>query len=104
MLAEWFVNVEDTARLHVVSLLSPAVKGERIFACASAFNWTDIINILRKLRPNNQLIPEPPVNEGRDLSDIVLSRRAEELLQEFFGQPGWISLERSIAEGIEGRE
>lgn len=103
-MTEWFVNVEDTARLHVVALLSPAVKGERIFAFASAFNWTDIINILKKLRPNNHLIPEPPANEGRDLSDIVLSRRAEDLLREFFGQPGWIGLERSIAEGIEGIE
>ncbi|KAJ5519845.1 aldehyde reductase [Penicillium fimorum] len=101
---QWFVNVEDTARLHVVALLSPAVQGERIFAFASSFNWTDIINILKKLRPNNKLIPEPPANEGRDLSDIVLSRRAEELLREFFGQPGWIDLERSIAEGIEGLE
>ncbi|PYI23170.1 putative aldehyde reductase [Aspergillus violaceofuscus CBS 115571] len=98
---EWYVNVEDTARLHVIALLSPAVKGERIFAFASEFNWTDVVSILRRLRPDNALIPDPPANEGRDASEILPSRRAEDLLREFYGQPGWISLEETIAAGIE---
>ncbi|OJK04307.1 hypothetical protein ASPACDRAFT_37865 [Aspergillus aculeatus ATCC 16872] len=98
---QWYVNVEDTARLHVVALLSPAVRGERIFAFASEFNWTDVVGILRRLRPNNALIPDPPANEVRDASEILPSRRAEELLREFYGQPGWISLEETIAAGIE---
>lgn len=96
------MNVEDVARLHVVGLLSPNVKGERIFAFASPFNWTEIIGVLRKLRPGNKLIPDPPANEGRDLSDIVLARRAEQLLRDFFGQPGWVGMEESIAGGIKG--
>ncbi|RAL15804.1 NAD(P)-binding protein [Aspergillus homomorphus CBS 101889] len=98
---QWYVNVEDTARLHVIALLCPSVKGERIFAFASEFNWTDVVDILRKLRPENALIPDPPANEGRDLSDIVLSRRARQLLHEFYGQPDWVSLEETIAAGIE---
>ncbi|KAL2815047.1 NAD(P)-binding protein [Aspergillus cavernicola] len=97
---QWFVNVEDTARLHALALLNPTVKGERIFAFACPFNWNDIIPILRKLRPENRLIPNPPENEGRDLSEIVHSKRAEGLLRDFFGQPSWICLEQSIAEGL----
>ncbi|KAL4864865.1 hypothetical protein BDV12DRAFT_188600 [Aspergillus spectabilis] len=97
---QWFVNVEDAARLHIIALLSPAVKDERIFAFASPFNWTDVVETLRKLRPRNKSIPDPPENEGRDLSEIVLASRAECLLQDFFGQEGWIGLERSIADGI----
>ncbi|RAH50395.1 aldehyde reductase II [Aspergillus brunneoviolaceus CBS 621.78] len=98
---QWYVNVEDTARLHVVALLSPAVRGERIFAFASEFNWTDVVSILRRLRPDNALIPDPPANEGRDASEILPTRRAEDLLREFYGQPGWMSLEETIAAGIE---
>lgn len=99
---EWFVNVEDCTRLHVVALVNPDVNGERIFAFATPFNWTDIVKILRKLRPNIDLIPDPPPNEGRDLSDVILSRRAEQLLRDFLGRSGWVSLEDSIADGIRG--
>jgi hypothetical protein len=48
----------------------------------------------------NQFIPEPPAIEGLDLSDIVLSCRAEVLLQEIFGQPRYIVLEICISEWI----
>ncbi|KAH8799742.1 hypothetical protein F5884DRAFT_847965 [Xylogone sp. PMI_703] len=99
---KWCVNVEDTARLHVIGLLSPDVKSERIFAFAKPHNWTDIINILRKLRPENKLIPDPPPNEGRDLTEVLPSQRAEQLLRDFFQRPGWTSLEDSLAAGIEG--
>lgn len=100
---QWFVNVEDCARLHVIALLDPNVVSERIFAFAATFNWTDIIGIFRRLRPDNRLLPDAPVNEGRDLSDVVQAPRAEELLKKFFGRPGWVGLEQSLADGIEGR-
>lgn len=100
---EWFVNVEDTARLHVIALLDPAVESERIFAFAEKFNWTDIVGILRELRPENKLIPDPPENEGRDLSELVLAPKAERMIQNFFGRSGWVGLKESVAAGIEGR-
>ncbi|KAJ9232871.1 hypothetical protein C8Q69DRAFT_489074 [Paecilomyces variotii] len=96
---QWFVDVEDTARLHVIALLDPDVKSERLFAFAAPQNWTDVIGILRKLRPQRKL-PDPPENEGRDLSDIRPSKRAEQLIRDFFGRPGWTSLEDSLAAGI----
>jgi hypothetical protein len=99
---EWFVDVEDDARIHVAALLDPTINLERIFAFASPQNWTDVIGILRKLRPDNKLIPDPPKDEGRDLTEVIPSRRAEELLRSFFGKEGWTSLEDSIAAGIEG--
>ena len=77
------------------------MQSERIFAFAYPQNWTDVMALLRKLRPNNDQIPDPPVNEGHDLSEVKPSKRAEELLKSFFGLPGWTSLEDSIAVGIE---
>lgn len=89
------------ARLHVIALLDSDVQNERIFGCAAPYNYTDVIAILRKLRPKNKKIPDPPVNEGRDLSDMQGSRRSEELIKKFFGRPGFTSMENSLAEGIE---
>jgi len=60
--------------------------------------------ILHKLRPQNKRIPNAPENEGRDLSDVKPSKRAEQLLRSFFGRPGWTSLEESIAAGVEDLE
>src|SRR5437763_255698 len=49
--SEWCVDVEDTARLHVIALLDPDVQSERIFAAARPFTWTEVLHILRTLRP-----------------------------------------------------
>ncbi|KAL5360728.1 NAD(P)-binding protein [Aspergillus floccosus] len=97
---QWYVDVVDNARLHVAALLSPSVTFERIFAFAAPQNWTEVIRILRKLRPDNSVIPPEPKDEGCDLSDVLPSKRAEEILRSFFGRPGWVQLEDSIAEGI----
>ncbi|KAL4813820.1 hypothetical protein BDW67DRAFT_187409 [Aspergillus spinulosporus] len=100
---QWFVDVEDTARLHVVALLSPSAVEKRIFAFAQAFNWTDILTILHELRPDNTLLPPLPENEGRDLSEIKDALEAEALMNEFFGTKGWVGLKESLAAGLEGR-
>ncbi|KAE8404386.1 hypothetical protein BDV37DRAFT_294032 [Aspergillus pseudonomiae] len=96
-----FVDVVDLARVHVVGLLHPEVKSERLFAFASTFTWKEFVSILRKFRPDNAKIPIPPENELRDLSDIVPAQRAESLIRSLFGRPGWIGLEESIRAGID---
>jgi hypothetical protein len=85
----------------VAALLDPSVNNERLYAFAGEFNWTDIINILKQLRPDNKNIPAPPENEGRDLSDVK-NQRAKEIMEKFFGVKGWVSLEESIKNGIAG--
>jgi len=96
-----FVDVVDLARVHVVGLLHPEVKSERLFAFASAFTWNEFVSILQKLRPGNAGIPNPPENELRDLSDIVPAQRAENLIMSFFGRSGWVDLEESVRAGID---
>ncbi|KAK4069195.1 hypothetical protein Trihar35433_5774 [Trichoderma harzianum] len=97
---QYFVDVRDTARLHVAALLDPKIKEERIFAFAQEYNWTDVLDILRKLRPNRQF-PLNPENEGRDYTQVAPRDKAKKILQDFFGQPDWVSLEESLAAGIE---
>jgi hypothetical protein len=97
---EYFIDVQDTARLHVLALLDPKVQSSRLFPFAHALNWTDIIGILRKSQPDNDKIPDPPENEGRDLSFIKPRKRAEQLLQSFFGRPGWTPVEETFAASV----
>lgn len=87
--------------MHALALLDPEVESERLFAFAARFTWTEIIGLLRKLRPDNDGIPVPPENESSDLSDVVPAERAKHLLQSFFGQPGWVGLEQSLKEGLD---
>jgi hypothetical protein len=97
---EWFIDVRDTARLTVAGLLDPSVQGERLYGFAEPFNWTEILDILRKLRPDNKEIPASPLHEGHDLSEVSGSKRSEDLIKSFFGVVGWTSLEQSLEAGI----
>ncbi|KAJ5321955.1 cinnamoyl-CoA reductase [Penicillium brevicompactum] len=93
----WYVNVEDTARLHIAALLDPKIQSERIFGTAAKFTWPEVIAILRKLRPNSNT-PDAP-NDHQCQLDYVLSNRAEQILLDFFGS-GWVSLEVSLEQAI----
>ncbi|KIW66543.1 hypothetical protein PV04_05867 [Phialophora macrospora] len=59
-----------------------------------------MIGILRKLRPGNEKIPNPSPKEGRDTMEIKPRKQAEDLMKSFFGVPGYIGLEESIAAGL----
>ncbi len=63
---EWHVNVGDIARIHAIALLDPNVQSERLFAFAAPFTWTGVIDILRKLRPSNKSLVNPPEDELPD--------------------------------------
>ncbi|KAJ5676317.1 hypothetical protein N7536_012489 [Penicillium majusculum] len=98
---QYFCDVIDIARLHVAGLLDPKTVSRRLFGFAAPVNLTDMISVVRKLRPNNTLIPEPPANDGHDLSEVIPAKEAERVLREFCGREGWTSLEESIAQGLE---
>lgn len=38
-MAEWFIDVQDDARLHVAAITNGDVSNERIFGFAEPFNW-----------------------------------------------------------------
>ena len=97
--AQYYVNVQDNARLHVIALTDPEVQGERIFAFTAPFNCNDIVGILRKIRPNKHWDDVP--NQGLDLSEVPAIRRAEELLRADYGV-GLTGLEESVKANIEG--
>lgn len=96
---EWFVDVKDTARLHVASLANPSVQNERILAFAAPFNWNGVLAVFRRLYPERTFVEDLP-DIGRDLCKVPNARGAE-LLREY-GQPGWTSLETCLEENTQG--
>ncbi|KAJ5261587.1 NAD-dependent epimerase/dehydratase [Penicillium chrysogenum] len=98
---QYFSDVVDIARLHAAALLDPNTFSRRLFGFAAPVNLTDIVSVVRKLQPDSKLIPDPPIDEGRDLSEVIPAKEAERLLREFCGREGWTSLEDSIAQGLD---
>lgn len=81
--------------------MDPGVQSERIFAWVAEHNLTDIVDVLRRLRPKNQKIKNAPENEHRDMAIAPPISRAESLLKSFFDMDGWVGFQESIADGIE---
>jgi len=96
---QWFVNVQDTARLHVAALIDPSIVNERIFAFSEPYTWNSILAMLRKIRPDHKF-PENIDNESKDLSNVLPRSRAVEILQKHFGQSDFIGLEESLKQNI----
>ena len=91
---QYNVDVRDVARVHVAALLEHDVKNERLFAFAEPYNYSRVVDILKKLDPSRQQYPLPVENEGHDLSTVD-NARAVELLKRS-GRAGFIGLEESL--------
>ncbi|KAF9878360.1 NAD dependent epimerase/dehydratase [Colletotrichum karsti] len=99
---QYFVDVVDVARLHAIALLGDGVGSERLFGFAEQVNRSDVFKTLRALRPDNKNIPEPDENEGRDLTEVLPAKKAEQLLKDYYGQKGWVGYKESLEAGIRG--
>lgn len=94
---QYYINVQDNARVHVAALIFPDVNNERLFTFAHPYNWNDILAIFRELDPKHKFIDDLP-DLGRDLSKVA-NERAEELLRRF-DRPDWTSLKDSVREAV----
>lgn len=54
MPAQWWIDVEDDARLHVAALVHPSLRNERIFAFHKRCNINDFLNIFVDMCPKRQ--------------------------------------------------
>ena len=95
---QYFINAKDIARLHVAALILPGVEGERLLGYAKPFSHTEILEILRKIKPDKQF-ESAPEGEGRDVSNVD-NRRSEELVNKMKGGEGWTSLEETVKDNV----
>ncbi|KAF9776780.1 hypothetical protein IL306_004976 [Fusarium sp. DS 682] len=96
---QYYIDVDDTGRLHVAAAIFDHVKEQRIFGFAGRFNWDAMLDIFRKHFPNKSF-PEN-FSGGEDPNEIEPRDKAEQLLKDL-GRPGWTSLEDSILANLEG--
>lgn len=99
---QYFVDVQDTGRLHVAAITNPEIQNERIFAFAEPFIWNDVVRDFRKLRPEHQL-PENFVDDNVWDRSKVQKERGAEILKTF-GRPGWTGLEESLKNQLESQD
>lgn len=82
--------------------MDESLKNDRIFAYAAPFNRNDLIEAVKKARPDvdeSKMKIDP--NELRDLSKVPNEVGAR-LLKEWYGQDGYKSFEQSVKENLEG--
>lgn len=92
------MNVVDTARIHVAALVSKSISNERIFASVAPFTWNQILAILRGLYPKKVFVDDFPGTKLTGMS--VPTERGVQILREYFGRPGWVSLEETVKENV----
>ena len=85
--------------LHVGALTDLSLNGERIFAFAEPFHWTQVLEILRELRPSANLPEDYKDNGQRDLSTVD-NELAVKILKES-GRDGFKGLEQSLRELVD---
>ncbi|KAH9823771.1 GDP-mannose 4,6 dehydratase [Teratosphaeria destructans] len=93
---QYFIDVDDTARLHVIGLVDPAANGRRLFGFAAPFNWNDMFRVFREVKPDGKW--EDLEGLGRDLSTVP-NQAAEDLLRKHYGK-GWTGLEESVKANV----
>lgn len=91
---QYYVDVQDTARLHVAALLMKDVQQERLFSFADTWTIETELAAFRKAAPQRKF-PDAPATFPRHLYKVP-NERAEELLRKL-GRKGWTSLEESFA-------
>jgi nucleoside-diphosphate-sugar epimerase len=96
---QYYIDVQDCARLHIIGLAHPDLRGERIFAIAGPMNLNDIVKVLRKACPQREWADFP--NDEKDLSAFEPMGRIEELLRESFGN-GFVGFEMDVLANAAG--
>ena len=96
-LPQWFVDVQDVARLHLAATTFGSINSRRLFAYGAPFSWNEIVEILKAAR-TDAYYGEPDPDEGQCLSEPARDFATEIL--ERIGRPGWTTLEDSIKETV----
>ena len=93
---QYFINVRDDAKLHVIALTDPTCNGERILGFAEPFMLNRVLALLRKLYPGRDFGEDKDM--GEDICEVA-NAEAEDLLRKHYGH-GFTGFEETIKEGL----
>lgn len=89
---QWFVDLRDSARLHVAAAVLKGIEGERVFAWAETYTWPRVAKILEETMGTK--VPIELKDKGVDLSKPPLERSEAYLKR--MGLEGWESFEEAV--------
>jgi len=92
--AQWFIDVRDAARLHILPLSDTSLVGKRIWGAGGPYGWNGVLSILRKNFPKEaDKIPA-------DIAPSALEPNPWKIDNEVAAKAlgGWISLEQSVVD------
>lgn len=90
---EHYINVQDDAKLHVIALAHPELRGRRLLAMAAPAPISEIVKILRAAYPERRF--EDFEDDGTDECVNAEAGSVEALLKEVYGH-GYTGLEESV--------
>ncbi|RSL70394.1 hypothetical protein CEP51_012199 [Fusarium floridanum] len=100
--ASWYIDVEDTALLHIAALTQEDVKSERLLGFAGPFNFNSWLAMFRQLDP---LKPWPADDPSQEYNLCKVDTGREVELLKRFGRSGWTSFHESVRKNcLESRE
>lgn len=77
--SQWYIDVEDTALLHLGSLTLDDVNNERLLAFAGQYSWKQILEILHRRYPQKIMLRS--VDESVVDAGEVDNKRSIEVLR-----------------------
>lgn len=96
--SQWYVDVEDTALLHLAALTLDDVNNERLLAFGGRYCWTVILEILHRRFPGKVLLKN--VRESAVDAGEVKNERSAEVLRKMGKLEGFTSLEETLVKGV----
>lgn len=97
--SQWYVYIEDAALLQLGALTLPGVNGERLFAFAGRYSWTQILEILHRRYPDKVLLKS--VDETAVDAMEVDNARCVEILKMMGKEGGFTSLEDTLVKAVD---
>ena len=98
----WFIDVRDTARLHVAALLDSAIRGERLLGYAHKFSGHDLVEFFEAFNQEKgeSRAIKPPIPEDFICVDDVETSRSIEALRRL-GRDGWTARNETLRESLD---
>ncbi|EEA21906.1 NAD dependent epimerase/dehydratase, putative [Talaromyces marneffei ATCC 18224] len=100
--SRWYVDVEDTALLHLAALTRDDMYDERLLAFAGRYSWTQILEILHRRFPGRIGLKALPL-DGSEVVDAgqVDNRRSIQVLKMTGKKEGFTSLEDMLVKAMD---
>jgi nucleoside-diphosphate-sugar epimerase len=93
-----FVDVRDTASIHVAALLEKQLDGQRLWAAAHKFTVDDILAAWREAFPGREILPDFKFEGQPDIN--IDDEQSTALLKAFKGED-WFSLKETVVANVQ---